>query len=200
VEGLAEGFVEGFAVGYAVSFMLAALGPVGAVIGLGLLLYSAYQIVTNWDRNKALPPGEKARLVGGLVGGIVGGGLGGRAGARETVEDLPPQDETFPEEPITPKKAYSNPRQRPKYAKGQSIPDAMEYLVDDPHPLRSASGHDRRKGAHVRRQLVSGLLMAHPTGPCECSDNGSPCSKEASGAVRAASFEGVGASKRSSRG
>jgi uncharacterized membrane protein (Fun14 family) len=89
-EGFAEGFVEGFVVGYAVGFALAALGPVGAVIGVGLLLYSVYQVVTNWDKIMAAPPEEKARMIGGLAGGIVGGGLGARAGG-ETATDLPPR-------------------------------------------------------------------------------------------------------------
>ena len=77
----AEGFVSGFVVGFAVGFVLAALGPVGAVIGVGLLLYSAYQLVTNWDKIQALPPEDKARLAGNILGGVVGGGLGAKAGA-----------------------------------------------------------------------------------------------------------------------
>ena len=78
----AKGFVKGAVVGYAVGFVLGALGPVGAAIGIGLLLYSVYETATHWDEIKAMTPEQKAELIGELIGGVVGGGLGARRGMR----------------------------------------------------------------------------------------------------------------------
>jgi hypothetical protein len=88
VSAFAKGFVKGAVVGYAVGFVLAALGPAGVVIGAGLLLYSAYEIVTNWEQIVAGPPEKKAQMLGELMGGVVGGGLGARHG-RLAIEPSP---------------------------------------------------------------------------------------------------------------
>lgn len=70
----AEGFVEGMAIGFA----LAALGPLGLAIGLGMLIYSLpdlYDMVQNWDK---LTPQEKARFWGGVAGGLKGAKTGAK--------------------------------------------------------------------------------------------------------------------------
>jgi hypothetical protein len=86
-------------VGYALGVVLGALGPVGAVIGVGLLLYGAYELITNWDR---MSDEEKARAIGGIVGGLIGGGLAGRQGARARTGTAEP--EPFPLEEVPPER------------------------------------------------------------------------------------------------
>lgn len=89
--GFAKGFVSGFAVGLGVGFVLGLLGPIGAAIGVGMLLYSVYEVATNWDAIQALPPEKKWEMVGNLAGGILGGGLGAKGGlaARARLKPAP---------------------------------------------------------------------------------------------------------------
>jgi RHS repeat-associated protein len=83
-KAFATGFVEGAAIGGA----LIALGPVGAVIGFGLLAYGAYKFLSGGYKEVGATIGRLAtgegtaadyQALGGVVGGIAAGGVAGAA-------------------------------------------------------------------------------------------------------------------------